>query len=144
MKIPSLSRWLTLALPFSFLCGCAGDGLERVVVSGTVTFQGEPIPNGDILFYPQSGTAGPVSGASIKDGHYTIDGNGGVPAGEHSVEIRAFRVRETTQLPEGISAEDLPGQRLQYLPAVFNDQTSLEASVPSNVRRHSVDFDLFE
>ena len=132
------------ALLLTAISGCGGSDLEKVEVTGTVTFNGEPIPNGDIMFYPKPGTEGPVSGAPIKDGKYKADGKGGVPIGEHWVEIRAFRVRETTELPEGLSPEDLPGQRLQYLPANFNDQTALEASIPSGARRHSENFDLTE
>lgn len=136
--------YLPSALLLTILVGCGGSDLEKVVVSGNVMFQGEPIPNGDILFYPKSGTLGPVSGAPIKDGQYTADGKGGVPVGEHRVVIRAFRVRETTQLPEGMSPEDMPGQRLQYLPEKFNDNTVLAASIPSGVRRHVANFDLSE
>ena len=51
------------ALLLAALVGCGGSGLDKAIVSGVVTFQGEPIPNGDILFYPQPGTSGPVSGA---------------------------------------------------------------------------------
>ena len=133
-------RWTIAVALLAMFSGCGGDDLEKSIVSGTITYEGQPIANGDIMFYPKAGTAGPVSGAPIRNGEYTADGKGGVPVGEHRVEIRAFRVRETTVLPEGMSAEDMPGQRLQYLPAEFNSQTTLEASIATGERRQTVNF----
>jgi len=50
-------------------CGC-GDGRERVVLSGGVTYQGEPVVEGSILFAPCDGTVGPSRAAKIAAGHY--------------------------------------------------------------------------
>jgi len=35
------------------LVGCGGGGIERVDVSGAVTYQGEPVKEGLISFVPQ-------------------------------------------------------------------------------------------
>jgi hypothetical protein len=135
-----LAAWAVAAVA---VFGCGGDSLEKAVVSGKITYRGEPIANGDILFYPKPGTDGPVAGASIRGGRYLADGKGGVPVGEHRVEIRAFRVRAASSpLPEGVPQEDLPGGRVQYLPQEFNRQTTLEAVVPPGGRRVEIDFDL--
>src|SRR5688572_29535122 len=74
------------------LAGCgANEGPQRVIVQGKVAFEGQPVANGQILFYPTGDTRGPVSGGPIKDGQYVAKARGGVPIGTHRVEITAFR-----------------------------------------------------
>lgn len=53
--------------------GCnQNSGPPRYKVSGEVTFAGQPIPNGMIIFTPDSsqGNSGPQGVAQIKDGKY--------------------------------------------------------------------------
>ncbi len=53
------------------LSGCGqGDGFERVVVSGTVTYQGKPVEDGTIEFIPDTTSQAPVSEALIQQGNY--------------------------------------------------------------------------
>ncbi|QDS98818.1 hypothetical protein [Adhaeretor mobilis] len=116
-------------------CGCGNQNvLGKVVVEGLITLDGEPIPNGEIRFYPSGDTHGPVSGAPIKDGKYVAKGKGGVPIGTHHVDIRAFRADKNAAAdPEGGPAE-------QYLPAKFNTETSLTATIEPSTT--SLDFPL--
>jgi hypothetical protein len=73
--------------------GCGGDrsGPERFEVSGRVTFGGEPIPKGVIIFSPDAGqgNSGPQGTARINDGSYSTGGTGGkgVTGGPHVVRI---------------------------------------------------------
>jgi len=72
------------------LAGCGG---ERVYpLSGTVTYQGKPVPTGNIVFEPDAaaGNKGPAAFATIKDGHYdTRDGaSRGTIGGPHLVRIQ--------------------------------------------------------
>jgi hypothetical protein len=62
--------------------GC-GDG--KAVVSGKVTFNGEPIARGAITLVPTDGK-GQTAGSSIESGAYLIQG---VPPGEKTVQIIA-------------------------------------------------------
>ena len=121
-----------LALFCTALLGCGKSGaLDKVVVSGTVTLDGEPIPNGEVLFYPIEGTPGSVSGGPIKDGKYTAKGRGGVPVGKHSVEIRAFRA------PSRAGTGDLAvegGPAVQYLPPKYNTQSEIDVEIDSSNR----------
>lgn len=120
----------SLALVCAVGCG-SSSGLEKVVVSGTVTLDGQPIPNGEIRFIPAPGTTGPVSGGPIKDGAYVAKGKGGVPLGEHVVEIKAYRARakgpgqSASTDPEGGAAE-------QYLDKRYNEQTTLKATISAD------------
>jgi type 1 fimbria pilin len=67
--------------------GCGADNpLNRQPVSGTVTFNGEPVARGSIRF--DSVTKGPtLAGGKIRKGSYTIAGEKGLAPGEYAVYI---------------------------------------------------------
>ena len=151
--LQSVDRWLTrrdrqrpLGVLFSALAtglllvaaGCGGrSGPEKVEVSGMVVFDGEPITNGEILFYPMEGTPGSVAGGPIKDGKYLAQSRGGVPVGKHRVEIRGF------QSPSRPGRGDLAvegGPAEQYVPPEFNTRSTLTAQIDSSTT--TKDFDL--
>ena len=117
----------SLALVCAVGCG-ASSGLDKVVVSGTVTLDGQPIPNGEIRFIPAPGTTGPVSGGPIKDGAYVAKGKGGVPLGEHTVEIKAYRAMAKGP-GQATSADSEGGAAEQYLDKRYNEQTTLKATI---------------
>lgn len=121
------------------LCGCfgSGDDIDRVVVSGTVTYNGEPIADGQIRFVPNYGSKLPISGGPITGGNYTIKMRGGVPVGTHRVEINSFRKLEKRypDQPE----EMVPKEQL--LPSKFNEESELEREVPAG-RSLTLDFPL--
>ena len=51
--------------------GCGGPSRpETVPVSGRVTYQGKPVPMGQIMFYPDQGR--PATGAIDADGNYRL------------------------------------------------------------------------
>jgi hypothetical protein len=123
-KILSTSSPLLVVVVLAAIgCGSGNSGIEKVVVSGTVTFDGTAIPNGEVRFYPIEGTKGAVSGGPIRDGAYIAQGKGGVPIGKHRVEIQGFRAAKGSEnLPEGGPAE-------QYLPAHLNESSTLTAEI---------------
>jgi hypothetical protein len=120
----------SLALICAVGCG-KPTGLEKVVVSGTVTLDGQPIPNGEIRFIPAPGTTGPVSGGPIKDGAYVAKGKGGVPLGEHLVEIKAYRAMAKGP-GQAASADPEGGAAEQYLDNRYNEQTTLKATIAAD------------
>lgn len=73
---------LTLALP-----GCSDSGMDVVPVEGTVTWNGEPVPNIVVEFMPTQGNR-PSQGFTDENGHfklnYTIDEEG-AEVGTHDV-----------------------------------------------------------
>jgi hypothetical protein len=120
LRTSSCKTLLALAVVTACAAGCSKPaGLDKVVVRGTVTLDGQPISNGEIRFVPAPGTAGPISGGPIKDGAYVAEGRGGVPLGEHRVEIKAYRAmakgpgQSASANPEGGPAE-------QYLDKRYN------------------------
>jgi len=75
------------------LAGCGGRGdVPRFDLSGTVTYDGKPVPAGFIVFEPETaaGNSGPASQADIRDGKYrTLPGRGTI-GGPHVVRIFGF------------------------------------------------------
>jgi hypothetical protein len=76
------------------LIGCGPDnGLNLARVRGKITYKGEPVGFGDILFYPDDtkGTVGPGASATLKsDGTYilsTEQPGDGVIVGFHKIAI---------------------------------------------------------
>ena len=74
--------------------GCGGHGgAERFEVSGAVTYDGQPVPVGSIVFLPDTtkGNSGPAGSAYIEDGRYdTREGGKGIVGGPHLVQIMGY------------------------------------------------------
>ncbi len=66
--------YIVLSLGIVTLAGCGGvdDAPQTVTVNGTVTFDGKPLPTGEIIFRPTEGN-GRVDAAAIKDGKYSLE-----------------------------------------------------------------------
>lgn len=107
-------------------CGCAPSGPERVVVCGSVTYRGKPIEQGSIRFVPLGETQGPAAGAVIQQGKYEASAKGGVLVGTHRVEITAVAPRKD---PMGRDLTAMQGAGTQYLPAMYNRQSTLTATI---------------
>ena len=68
-----IARRISWALIAVVSGGCGGDrGPERVVVSGTVTHNGKPIPEGVIRFVPAPTCPVPTAGTTIVNGKYAV------------------------------------------------------------------------
>ena len=76
------------------LVGCSGanDGPARFELSGTVNYQGKPVPYGELLFIPNSskGNQGTSAVAIIEAGRYQTAEDKGIIGGPHHVEIKGF------------------------------------------------------
>jgi len=84
-----------LVLLAMILAGCSGErGPARHRVSGTVTFAGQSVPFGEVLFTPDSGkgNSGPQGIADIKDGKYDTAGSRapGIGGGPMIVRVTAL------------------------------------------------------
>lgn len=123
-----------------FLMGCGGsdDAPVRRIVTGKVLYQNQPIEKGTIRFIPQP--SGPVASARIVDGAYRVENKGGVPLGEHRIEIRS--AAGGTELVE---AEVMPGKNrnpVTVIPKKYNDDSNLNAVVESGSGKLELDFTL--
>jgi hypothetical protein len=70
-------------------CGGADDNLPREPISGTVTFEGQPIKSGSIQFVPEKTKEGITSGGVITDGHFDVARAVGPVPGQYKVRIFA-------------------------------------------------------
>jgi hypothetical protein len=84
--------------------GCGSNEPNRYEVSGTVQFDGAPVPAGYIVFEPDSaqGNRGPGGGAKIVAGRFATESGNGVVGGPHLVRIHGT---------DGVPVE-LPGEGL--------------------------------
>ena len=75
------------------LAGCGGqDGPLRFDLSGTVTYNGKPVPFGYIEFAPDTiqGNRGPGTSAAIRNGQYSTMAGRGTIGGPHVATIYGF------------------------------------------------------
>jgi hypothetical protein len=81
--------WVGLA-GLVFLAGCGSGHPDTVPVSGTVTYQGNPVAGAQVTFMPQEGGARAGIGTTDGQGKYeltTFEENDGALPGKHSVTI---------------------------------------------------------
>jgi hypothetical protein len=110
--------------------GCRHSGATTFPISGAVTYNGKPLPDGSIVLMPESGPNAADAGA-IHDGRFTFSAH----AGKKKVEIRA--TREVGPVIRSMGARD----KQSYIPAQYNSQTALKAEVVPDGSNHFV-FDL--
>ncbi len=99
-------------------------------VSGSVSFDGQAVSNGQILFLPTDSPSAPNAGR-IEDGTYRLQAT----PGPKRVQIRAARV-------VGQSPPDAMGPQYQdYIPGQFNTESTLTAEI-KRVDENRFDFHL--
>lgn len=91
-----------LALTIIAVVGCGGpDGPQRFRLSGTVSFDGKPVPFGTVTFDPDSaaGNSGPQAAAMIVDGKYDTGIEQGIVGGPHIVRFTGSSRQPTSTQP---------------------------------------------
>jgi hypothetical protein len=117
-------RLLTLGLAGLLLAGCGPAGPPTYEVSGTVTWNGQPLPAGDIIFQPVDGTVAPDPG-KIRQGQFRFRAK----AGLKKVVIYATRAGKYDSVMQSYERE-------AYLPARYNTHTELTAVVTPGGANH--------
>ena len=133
-----------LPVALLLLSGCGDSGPDKAIVSGKVSYRGEPVRDGRIRFVPIEGTKGPASGAVIRDGSYAAKAIGGVPLGKLRVEIKAYRQPSSASRREGPTGPDLVLKTetlVQYLPPKYNRQSELTVTLEAGGQQ-TRDFEL--
>ncbi len=108
-KLPKVALCFAFAITF-ITAGCGGNvdkGPKRYNVSGTVTFEGKPVPFGSIMFTPDStkGNEGPQGIAAIVDGKFDTSNGRGIVGGAHQITITG-KSDNTVSQSEDSSAKD--------------------------------------
>lgn len=99
--------------------GCGPSGPTKHLVSGKVTFDGQPVPDGDIVFIVHNAASAPVAG-KIQAGTFRLE----ALAGKARVEIRASC--------ETGKKTSLGPIRRDYIPPCYNSQSTLTAAVEAD------------
>ena len=122
-----------MMLALAFVLGCGASGPPSGQLSGNVTYKGEPLGTGTIMFMPQSGDA-PYAQAEIsEDGSYkatTKEYGEKIPVGSYRVMISAVK-------DMGPEAPVMPLIPFKYS---SDQQSGLTAQVVEG--ENKVDFDL--
>ncbi len=110
--------------------GCSGgsDDPRGIGLSGRVTFDGQPVPFGRIVFTPdkQAGNSGPQGFAEIRNGTYDTASGKGTVGGPHVVRITGF------------GANPAAGDEDNPVPALFPDFET-KHDVPRSTSTHDFD-----
>lgn len=123
---------LFVCLLSALAVGCGGPrGPKTYDVSGNVTFDGQPIKKGYIIFQPTS-AEDRAAGGEIVDGRYNLKAQ----PGEKKVEIRGSR-------PSGKKGTKDDDLEENYIPENYNAKTELKAEVTtSSAENKNLDFTL--
>jgi hypothetical protein len=109
-----MRHWLGAAalLAAVAVAGCGDGGPKRHRVSGTVKYDGQPIPFGEVLFTPDGAkkNSGPQGFANIRDGKYdtALEGGKGIGGGPMIVRVTGFDGPGGKLLCEVEQPADLP------------------------------------
>jgi hypothetical protein len=140
MPVPTdRSRLVCLSFICLMLAGCGPS--SKVHLTGEVTFEGQLLPKGTIVFTPVDHSAGPSTGGDIVNGRYDIPSDVGVTPG-------TIYIVQITALGKSGNLIDNPfnpkGPKLEldanYLPASYNTNSKLKVKVIGGNNR--IDFPL--
>jgi hypothetical protein len=101
-------------------------------VSGKVTYNGQPLPYGNVVFQPPSGQ--PAGGAIQPDGTFrlsTFSEYDGAIIGPHKVRVGCYTSQSPSQANKKSPGEASLGQLLIPTKYTFADQSGLTATVPA-------------
>jgi hypothetical protein len=135
-------RLAAFAALLTFIGGC-GDGITKLSLQGTVSYQDSPIEKGRIDFIPVDGTTGPSVGAPIAQGSYLVAADQGVLAmGTYEVRITAYRKTGRTE-PNRIDHGGPPIEiEENFIPPIYNAQSTLKVRVSDFPDKGKADFPL--
>lgn len=100
-----------------FIAGCGEHrNYEYTSISGQVTFEGKPVQQGRISYFPSESGHGAGGSAPIVDGRYQLDK---IPIGRNGFIFSASV--ETGKLVAGITGEKMP-ERVSLLPERYRTE----------------------
>lgn len=118
-------RIAVIALIGSAVCAGCNRGPELAPVSGKVTYKGEPLKHGNILFQPFTGP--PAKGEIGSDGSFTlstIKNNDGAVIGKHRVQVICTAPQAKPANPD----EEIPSAK-SLIPEKYSNYVTSEIAV---------------
>ena len=119
MNCRTLIFLLSLSVVLLTFAGCGKEKLYKV--SGTVTYQGELIPDGSISFVPSDPKLSP-QGAPIRDGKYTAQ----VRKGTMTVRITGSKPDPNEKMYDGTPVWT------DFVPEKYSTQSTLTVEIKGN------------
>jgi hypothetical protein len=116
--IPLVRRGGCCMLAILLIVGCSREA-RLYPVSGSVSLDGQPVSEGDIVFHSPDGVRGPDAG-KIEGGNYALK----TTEGKKRVEISASKIRPGGA--RGAGGEPVPEE---YISARYNLESTLTAEV---------------
>lgn len=126
-----------LSLLVVSLSGCGSDGPATYPVTGTITFDGQPVANGQIILFPLEEGLTPDAGP-IKDGKFSFVAR----EGEKRVQIEATREIPGKTIPQPPPLTGTIPATEMYIPEVYNSQSKLKITVTDSKPDNQFDFEL--
>lgn len=105
------SRMAAVGMALAIVAGCSDSEPTRYRVSGTASYEGKPIPYGEVLFTPDGSkqNSGPQGIATIRDGQFdTAVGGKGIAGGPTVIKVTALTKQGGQLLGEYPLTMDLP------------------------------------
>lgn len=124
---------LAISLPVLLTLGCSEPDVKRYHVSGRISWNGEPLKAGYILFDPDAkkGNKGPQGLAIIADGQFDTrtKGGRGVSPGDQILDVSGYDGRNAT--------EDNPLGKLVFLgykksESINEERSDLNIEIPKD------------
>jgi hypothetical protein len=110
------------------LSGCGRDD-GRQSLTGNVTFDGKPLPYGEIVFRPAKG---PEGSATVRDGKYcTDDGGQGITKGPNTIIVTGYAAEPVSNADETKVTESAPPLFSGYQQDVDLSSESFDFVVPA-------------
>lgn len=121
-------------------CGSDAEQITTVPVQGRVTWEGEPVTNGTVIFVPAGGGP-PAEGVLDSAGNYqlTTAGNSGAVPGPHKVMITSSNGQDPSAMPE--DEPDIIESPLPPEYGISSETSGLTATV-SETGENQIDFHL--
>lgn len=125
MRFPSYIAMLIVTL--LLLAGCQNQ-VSQVAVQGLVTFDSEPVEDGQVAFEPIN--SGKMHFGIITNGKYSIPREYGLPPGEYRVRITASRPTGKLAQTTAFITDDLPREiKDEFIPAKYNTSSELTVTI---------------
>jgi len=125
--------------------GCGnGDRFQRTIVTGTITYDGQPIPKGAIWFVPTEsvGNQAPTGFARIEDGRFATERAKSPITGRYTIKVTGFDGAEPTAAEKAeLLSSDFLGHAIfpEYVQEaeIAADEMTLDLDVPKTRKKGS-------
>jgi hypothetical protein len=122
------------ALPFVLILvsGCGYGNSDSVPVKGTVTFDGQKVDGGAIVFVPEGEMGTRLKrGGPIVDGAYALPAGKGPLPGLYRVEI-TWNKKTGKQIDDPGDPGNLKDETVQVIPAKYNTESKEKVEVKTS------------